>query len=190
MRTRSALFGILLCLLCVGCSASSQNVSLLQSLVPEVDAPHHIAGIPARLSIPSLGIDAAVEHVGLTPEGDMDIPKDPWKVGWYMLGARPGEPGNAVMAGHLDSLTGKAVFWDLKKLQPGDEMTVTDDTGEEHTFVVMESEIFDYKTAPLEEIFGKSDEKRLNLITCEGTWNTRENRYSQRLTVFAEKIES
>src|SRR5665647_1830768 len=56
-------------------------------------------GVPVRLKIPTINVDATVESVGLTPDGDMDLPKDPDDVAWYEL-ARPGEDGSAVMAGH------------------------------------------------------------------------------------------
>ena len=42
----------------------------------------------------------AVEDVGLTPGGAMDVPKGPSDVAWFDLGPRPGEVGSAVIAGH------------------------------------------------------------------------------------------
>src|SRR4051812_34701143 len=82
------------------------------------------AGQPVRVKIPIIGVDAAVEQVGKTPDGAMDVPHDYSETAWYNLGPRPGEPGNAVIDGHVDSTTGKAVFWDLRKLTRGDRIVV------------------------------------------------------------------
>ena len=93
---------------------------------PPTPTPVPRPGVPVRLKIPSIKVDAAVEHVGLTADGAMDVPKDYDNTAWYRLGPRPGEPGNAAIAGHVDSSkkNGRAVFWDLTKLKPGDEVFV------------------------------------------------------------------
>ena len=93
-------------------SGSSDAVTLL-SVKPkpgqDLAAPKaHEAAVepPRRLTIPSIGVDAGSEYVGLTADGAMGVPKDPSKAAWYSLGPRPGEPGNAVVAGHVG--TGEA----------------------------------------------------------------------------------
>jgi sortase (surface protein transpeptidase) len=143
-----------------------------------------LAGLPQRLTIPRLRIDTTVEQVGLTQDGAMDVPKSYDTVGWYNLGVRPGQPGNAVMAGHLDSKTGPAIFWRLKELRPGDEITVVSDDGLERRFIVQRLENYRYDQAPLERIFGTSSEFALNLITCGGSFDRRSQNYDQRLVVF------
>lgn len=144
-------------------------------------------GAPVRLRIPSIGVDAAVEHVGVTEEGDM-APPEAWEnVGWYRDGPRPGERGNAVIDGHLDSYTGTAVFWDVRELLPGDEVEVEDASGTTRVFRVAASRRFsnDDPSASA-EIFGATDERRLNLITCGGSWNGQQ--YAERLVVFTELV--
>src|SRR5437867_4208901 len=80
---------------------------------------------PVRLRIPSIGVDAPVDEVGLTPQGDLATPTDPGHVGWYRGGSLPGEPGSSVVDGHLDWWSGPAVFADLGRLQGGDLLGVT-----------------------------------------------------------------
>jgi hypothetical protein len=105
--------------------------------------PFAAAGRPIRFYAPSIGVDAYVEAVGLTSDRSMDVPRQWMNVGWYSAGAYPGETGNAVIAGHLDSSTGgPAVFWDLDKLQPGDEVTVTYENGDQYTFRVTGSQTY------------------------------------------------
>jgi sortase (surface protein transpeptidase) len=142
-------------------------------------------GIPQRLTIPAAGIDAAIEPVGLTSANDMDVPKNEWDAGWYEFGPKPGEPGNAVIAGHLDSKTGPAVFWHLKNVKPGDELSVSDSLGRTRTFLVQETKSYGDANPPLDLIFGPSPSPRLNLITCGGSWDPEAHRYRDRLVVFA-----
>lgn len=90
-----------------------------------------------RLIIPKLGIDTAIEYVGVLPNGNMDVPSNPNNVGWYKYGARPGEVGNAVIAGHRDWYNiGKVVFYNLDSLSPGDLIYVQSSLDKRQTFVV------------------------------------------------------
>jgi sortase A len=142
---------------------------------------------PQRLVIGSLDVDAQIETVGLAPDGRMDVPKADANVAWYKLGAKPGEIGSAVVAGHFDSKTGgPAVFYDLEKLEVGDEISVVGKTGQQLVFVV--TEVAKYKDAdfPIDKVFTQTDTRRLNLITCAGTFNTQEKNYSDRLVVFTQ----
>src|SRR5438128_2185263 len=66
---------------------------------------------PTTIRIPAIHINARVESVGLDSEGHMAVPKVPANVAWYNLGPKPGEDGNAVIDGHIDTITGEpAVF--------------------------------------------------------------------------------
>lgn len=146
-------------------------------------------GVPTRLKIPGLNLEAAVEHVAIAADGSMDVPKLPFDVAWYELGARPGETGSAVIAGHLNWKGGaKAIFSDLDKLKPGDHVMVENDQGVVISFIVKRSETYD-ANANATDIFTSNDGKaRLNLITCSGEWNKETDAYSQRLVVFTEQI--
>lgn len=57
---------------------------------------------PAILAVPSLGIEARVDPVGVRNDGQMAIPDDVDRVGWYRFGPVPGSDGSAVLAGHVD----------------------------------------------------------------------------------------
>src|SRR3989338_6359653 len=81
-----------------------------------------VPGAPARLRIPAIGVDAAVQSVGLSWKGtgDMGIPTNFTDVAWYNGGPAPGAPGSAVINGHLDGKeVPQAVFYNLGKLKPG-----------------------------------------------------------------------
>ncbi len=151
----------------------------------EISAAQEIS-LPKKLEIPKLKVSADVENVGLTADNNMDAPKNNWSVGWFSPGPKPGETGSAVIAGHLDSQTGKpAIFWNLHQLQAGDYIFIIDDGGNKKRFRVVGSERYDTKNAPLEKIFGAQDDAYLNLITCNGVWDKQERNYDKRLVVFA-----
>jgi LPXTG-site transpeptidase (sortase) family protein len=144
-------------------------------------------GLPVRLMIPSIGVDAAVEYVGLNNSGEMNVPSKTINVGWFYLGPRPGEKGSSVIAGHLSGENGEVgVFADLSKLKTGDKLFVEDSNGAVLTFMVQE--IREYEPGYAEEVFSLNDHPRLNLITCDGIWDEEKQSYSKRLVVFTDLL--
>jgi sortase A len=147
------------------------------------------AGIPLTLDIPSIHVHAKIEDVGLDRNDLMDVPNNTNDVAWYKLGPKPGQSGNAVIDGHVDTQTGApAVFAKLGKIKVGDMITVTETQTIMHTFKVMSIESLPTETFPTNRIFGDSTDAHLNLITCAGTWDTKTANYSKRLVVFSELI--
>lgn len=155
----------------------------------ESEKTEKIVSKPRNLSIPAISINAFVEEVGLDEKKRMDVPKDVANVGWYNLGSRPGQVGNAVIAGHLDDKNGQpAVFFELPKITVGDEIKVTDENNQEFKFKVTDKETYDFDKVPLQEIFGSSEKTRLNLITCGGYFDNAAKNYSKRVVVYSELI--
>ncbi len=208
LRTRSLQKTVLMALLAITSMVST--VSLLQHYAPRASTQPAVAsppsptpndvtpqpskasmvtsGLPLRLKIPKLAIDSAVDPVGVTPTGAMDIKKNPDGVVWFQQGPRPGDGGSAVMAGHYGWENGKgSVFNDLHTLQPGDKLYVEDDRHMIIAFVVRESQRYDPDT-DASDVFSSSDDKpHLNIVTCDGTWDQAKQSYSKRLVVFADK---
>jgi len=146
--------------------------------------------IPKTLQIPKIKVSANVESVGMNSKGEMDVPKLDANVAWYNLGGKIGQAGNAVFAGHLDTKAGSpAVFWDLDKLNKGDDITATDQQGKTYTYEVVDKKVYADAQFPLQEVFGDTTKKRLNLITCEGTYDKSARNYSDRLVVYSEMVE-
>jgi sortase (surface protein transpeptidase) len=159
------------------------------------DEPQPVAlalgALPTRLRIPAIEIDAAVEPIGLTADHEMDVPAGWESVGWYQYGPRPGQIGNAVLAGHLDTNTGApGIFWRLDELQPGDTILIDGEDGESLIFQILSLARYPYAEAPREEIFGPAQTARLNLITCSGAWNPQDRVYDHRLVVYAQLVEN
>jgi LPXTG-site transpeptidase (sortase) family protein len=147
------------------------------------------AGLPVHLKIPKINIDAALDYVGITPQGALGVPGTPTNAAWYDQGPRPGEKGDAVIDGHSGWKNNiPAVFDNLHKLQKGDTLYVEDEKGVTTTFVVREVRTYGQNQDD-SNVFVTSDKQaHLNLITCEGTWNEVQKSYSNRLVVFADKV--
>ncbi|OXS63654.1 LPXTG-site transpeptidase (sortase) family protein [Bacillus sp. V-88] len=144
---------------------------------------------PTFLSIPKLGLEAPIKEFGLDKNGNMELPKNGKDVAWFEPGFQPGEKGNAVLAGHVDDKKKPAVFFELKTLEPGDEIHLQGETGETLTFVVREKIAYDKDDAPLRKIFGPSEKRMLNLITCTGYFDHDIHNYVERLVVYTELVD-
>ncbi|WP_113927752.1 class F sortase [Bacillus sp. P14.5] len=87
--------------------------------------------VPARIKIPSMDIDTGVTPVGLLDNGEMEVPEETDITGWFDRGVKPGAKGNAVIAGHVDSKEGPAIFFYLKDIEIGEIFTIFDENGKE-----------------------------------------------------------
>ena len=146
-------------------------------------------GMPTQLRIPKIKVDAAIDEMGLTSGGDLAAPKGPTTAGWYEAGPRPGSTGSSVIDGHYGWVGGKAaIFDDLHMLQRGDMVYTEDKKGVSTGFMVTGSRLY----GPNEDdtaVFRSGDGKaRLNLITCQGSWNAGQQSYQARLVVFTVKV--
>ena len=176
-----AVLSILLLLLLFYFTQSTNEKSVPQNRVVSKVSPK----LPVRLIIPVINVNAAIEYVGVTPKGAMEVPGNSVDVGWFKLGPRPGEKGSAVIAGHLDGENGEAgVFINLYKLKAGDKLYTEDNKGISVAFVVRESRT--YNPGYAEEVFSSSGSAHLNLITCDGVWDGVKKSYSKRLVIFAD----
>lgn len=142
-------------------------------------------GLPRVLKLPSVGIVMDVEAVGATPDGGMDVPLDPADAGWYKYGARPGEPGNAAIGGHVDYGGKIRPFWYLSSLKTGDPIEMGLSDGTTVTFYVRWERWYDPNNAPLLEIFGSAGVPEITLITCGGEFDHTTRQYLSRLVVRA-----
>jgi LPXTG-site transpeptidase (sortase) family protein len=147
-----------------------------------------MSGVPVRLKIPSIKVDASVEFVGVNSSGEMDVPKNPDNVAWFEPGVIPGDNGSAAIAGHFGWKEGiPAVFDDLNKLKKGDKVYVEDEKGVTVVFVVRELKVYKEGEESSRVFISNDGKAHLNLITCGGVWNKADESYSDRLVVFTDK---
>ncbi len=141
---------------------------------------------PARLRIPSIGVNAAVQYVGVNAQGNMRAPDNFTDVAWYQPGTVPGTLGSAVIDGHVDNGLGlDGVFKHLDSVKVGDSIYVDTNGGKKLHFVVTDIELYPYQSVPTQKLFGERDEARLNLITCGGSWVNGGDTYDHRLVIYS-----
>ncbi|MDE2213250.1 MAG: class F sortase [Patescibacteria group bacterium] len=142
--------------------------------------------IPSRLEIPSIGVSASVEQVGLNADGSVGTPSSFGTVAWYKGGPEPGAPGNAVIDGHVNNaLTSAGVFEHLNDLHLGDTIIVADSSGQVRTFSVTSEQVYPVNAAPTTQIFSLGGPSQLVLITCDGAWDNGAKEFNERLVVYA-----
>ena len=143
---------------------------------------------PVRLSVPAIGVETPLTRLGLEPDGSMEVPGDFGLAGWFAEGPVPGQPGPAVIAGHVDSRTGPAVFYRLRDLRAGDHIDVTRADGTRLRFVVDTTRSFPKARFPTDAVFGPTPAAELRLVTCAGTFDRARGSYRDNLVVFARLV--
>ena len=141
---------------------------------------------PAVIRIPAIGVDAPMTPLGLEDDGALEAPRDFAVVGWYEAGPEPGDPGATVVAGHVDSYDGPAVFYRLRELVAGNEVRVVGADGVEAVYTVTRIEQYPKDTFPTNEVYAASDRSTLRLVTCGGDFDEAERSYKDNIVVYAE----
>lgn len=138
------------------------------------------------LAIPYLDVDAPVMSLRLDRGHRMSAPPDddPKRVGWYADGPSPGEQGTAVAVGHLDTMTGPAVFAGLGELKPDHLIEVRRADGRTAVYTVDAVRTYEKAHFPDREVYGARGRPELRLITCGGSYDRRTG-YAGNTVVFA-----
>jgi hypothetical protein len=145
--------------------------------------------VPVRLAVPGRGVDAAVDAVGVQPDGQMTLPEDVDRLGWYRFGPAPGADGSAVIAGHVDDREqGLGAMAPLREAEVGDEVVVTDSTGTTTRWRVLSRELVQKQALPLDRLFAREGPARLTLITCGGPFLPEFGSYRDNVVVVTEPL--
>jgi hypothetical protein len=146
---------------------------------------------PQHLVIADIGVDHPVVPVGLEPDGSMEIPENVHEIGWYTrTRVRPGDPGSAVLAGHVDSrVQGRGAFFDLGQLDLGAEVAVGTDAGTQRWQVTGRTS-YDKTVLPIDDLFTVDGPPRLVLITCGGPFDSDTRHYTENVVVLAELVDT
>ena len=140
---------------------------------------------PVRLAIPAIGVATPLVRLGLEADGGMQVPADFGRAGWFTEGPAPGQVGPSVIAGHVDSSTGPAVFYRLRELRPGQAILVERADRSRLRFVVEQARSYPKEGFPTAAVFGPVPEAALRLITCAGDFDRARGSYRDNLVVFA-----
>jgi LPXTG-site transpeptidase (sortase) family protein len=146
--------------------------------------------LPVSIRVPAIGVSAPVQEVGDNADGTVQVPPldSPNLTGWYKYGPTPGQPGDSVILGHVDTASGISVFYYLRDLKAGDKIYVTLTDGKVATFEVDGLQKVPKDAFPTASVYGKSGYASLRLITCGGTFDEATGHYLYNIIVYAHLI--
>jgi Sortase domain len=144
--------------------------------------------VPVRLEIARIEVSTTLQRLGKNTHGGVDVPSGPRKweeAGWYAGGTRPGDPGSAVILGHVDSTSGPAVFYRLRELRRGDRVEVVRADASRVGFVVQRVERYPKRRFPTADVYYPTLTPMLRLVTCGGAFDRSWGHYLDNVIVFA-----
>ena len=145
---------------------------------------------PMRLDIPSIDLHTSTfVDLGRGPDGSIEVPENFAAAGFYTPGPTPGQFGPAVIAGHVDSREGPAVFYRLGALRAGATVSVGRRDGTTARFVVDKVAAYPKAQFPTTEVYGNTTSRaELRLITCGGSFDDRSGHYVDNVVAFAHLV--
>ena len=143
-----------------------------------------VAG-PVRLRIPAIHVESTLMRLGRAADRTIAVPDRPERAGWYAEGPRPGQPGPAVLLGHVDWGSGPAVFFRLSELRAGADIYVDRADGSTARFRVTGKARYPKTRFPTDLVYSPSLAPSLRLITCGGAYNPATREYRDNVIVFA-----
>jgi Sortase domain len=153
--------------------------------VVAVQRPAGGAAAPVRVRVPSIAVDSDLSRLGVDASGALVPPSDFAEAGWFAAGTVPGDVGPAVLAGHVDSRTGPAVFYRLHEVAAGAEVLVDREDGTTARFVVTAVGRYPKAAFPTAEVYGPTPDAELRLITCGGDFDRAARSYVDNVVVYA-----
>jgi hypothetical protein len=153
-----------------------------------VDVVDREAAPPRRIRIPAIGVSARVIPLGLNPDGTMQTPSNFSVAGWYKPWREPGERGSAVITGHVDSVSGPAVFYRLRELRRGNIIRVGRADGSVVRFRVEGLERWPKAAFPSRRVFRPTRISTLRLVTCSGNFDASTGHYVDNTIVYGVRV--
>jgi sortase (surface protein transpeptidase) len=141
--------------------------------------------LPVELTIPAIGVRTRLIRLGLTPGGSLQVPTSTTVAGWYDGSPRPGMTGPSIIAGHIDSVAGPAVFFRLASLRPGDRAYVRRADATLAVFRVIAVRSYRKDRFPTAAVYGPAAGPQLRLITCGGIFGPALRSYLSNVVVYA-----
>ncbi|WP_433265419.1 class F sortase [Actinosynnema sp. CS-041913] len=194
---RTSAFVLVTALALTGCGSPEPPVtppSTTRTGMPQATTPAHPPSSryePTEVSIPKIGARSSLVPLGLNPDETIEVPPvdQPMQAGWYTHARAPGEPGPAIILGHVDGYSRPGIFHRLRQLAPGDEVLVARADGSTVRFAVEKVDQVAKDSFPTQAVYGDTPGPVLRLITCGGVFDKSERSYQDNIIVYAKLIE-
>lgn len=146
-----------------------------------------LADVPTSIGIPKINAVSTLVPLGLAENNQHEVPPvdKPEQAGWYEYGPRPGDPGPAIILGHINGHGKPGIFYHLDKLVAGDDVLIVDNSGRSMRFTVYKTESVPKDDFPADRVYGNTDTSELRLITCGGAYDAATHNYKNNTIVYA-----
>ena len=143
--------------------------------------------VPTRVRIPAIGVNAPLTALSLGSDGKLAAPPDGDRnlAGWYRAGTSPGSIGTAIIAGHVDTHQGPAVFYGLGALKKGNTIEVDRADHVDAVFTIDAVEAYAATDFPDRKVYAPANRPELRLITCGAGFDKKRQQYLGNVVVFA-----
>lgn len=144
-----------------------------------------VAPGPVVLAAPLLWRgEVPAEPLPVAPDGALTVPDSAGGLGWWADGPRPGEPGAAVVVGHVDLDGEPGVFGRLADVAPGTQVSVRTG-GRLATYRVTSVRRYAKTAFPTDAVYAPTTASVLRLVTCGGRFDRRTGHYEDNVIVEA-----
>jgi hypothetical protein len=143
--------------------------------------------VPLELIVAGADLRIPVVPTGVAKDGQMELPPNPERIGWYKFGPAPSATrGSVVLGGHLDSREyGVGPLVRLGRTRPGDLIGLRLSDGRTLQYRTEAVRNVDKQALALDVVFDRTGPRRLQLVTCGGEYIRDRGGYQQNLVVTA-----
>lgn len=171
-----------------------QSQSAPSSEKPSTEAVNNYAvapDLPKYINIPTIEVPKTrIIQRGLTKNNQIAEPDNIYDTGWYNGSTKPGQKGALFIYGHVSSWQANGVFYNLKKLKPGDKIYIVRGDNKQFVYQVVSLKTYNYKHVDMDQVLSPIDVAKpgLNLMTCTGRIIKGTSEFNERLVVFASLV--
>lgn len=195
----SRVIAVILTLVLTGCSAPAAGPPAADTREPTITTATTTTTTnverasrvePTEVRIPRIDAKSSLIPLGLHPDDTIQVPpvEQPMQAGWYVHARAPGEPGPAVILGHVDGNAQPGIFYRLHELRPGDEVEVSRTDGSVVRFAIEKVDQVPKDSFPTDAVYGDTPDPVLRLITCGGVFDRSARSYEDNIIVYAKMI--
>lgn len=133
--------------------------------------------------------EVPAEPLPVGPDGALAVPASAGGLGWWADGPRPGQPGAAVVVGHVDLDGEPGVFARLAGAAPGTVVSVGSG-GHVASYRVTSVRRYAKSAFPTDVVYAPTSASVLRLVTCGGRFDRRTGHYEDNVVVEAVLVDA
>ena len=145
------------------------------------------AATPMKVTVPSISADSSLVPTGILPDGELEVPplSQPLQASWYDESPTPGQPGPAVVLGHINGNGKPGIFADLDKVKAGEDIMIDRADGQTAVFTVDHVDTVPKSNFPTADVYNDTPDSQIRLITCGGDLDRAARSYLSNVIVYA-----